>query len=497
MKKKNLFKGIVIAFIFAVLLPMTAAASGNQENGSAEGEGSGEPDRLKMFLSDNKQAIPAKKSMELPDIAYLGEQTNTYLDIDFQPHSSHGEQTRLKITAGDIPDVLQRWGIPEYVLELKENDQLMPLTEYIESSPNMYNAVPKEVWNSLKMDGDIMGIPQLRPSAAGQIFYIRGDWMDELGLETPETSEELLDVFRAFKGAKPDAYPFSMRVNFSWGTNIFGMFGVDNNGLAVYEGKVIPQQIHPRMKEALKYFRTMYEEELIDPEFLLNDSPTWQQKITSGKVGSWVHVAQYGSWWHEKVSAALPEENVDVRTFPTPQGAGYNGPVGQSKRSVDLTYWVHKESKNPEAVVRLFDFLYTEKGNAYAMLGVPGRTYSMENGEYVYNEEAEDPAVSEWRQSMFNMLGYNENVMRARYEPNEFKKYKRGIEIARAEGLPNPTLGITVEDALDLYMTWVEVAAKIVVEGETITLFDEFVENWMKNGGAEEVERMTNWLKNK
>jgi putative aldouronate transport system substrate-binding protein len=495
--KTNFPRRSILIVVLVVLLPVTIMANGSQESG-AESTASAEPDRIKMFMTDNKRALPPVEAMEIPDIQYLAEQTNTYLDIDFQPHSDHGHQTRLKISAGDFPDVMQQWGVPEFVLELYENDQLMPMTEYIEASPNMSTTVPENVWKIMTMDGEIMGIPALKESAAGQIFYIRGDWLDEVGMDLPETSDDLLRVFRAFKEARPDAYPFSMRVNFSWGTNIFGMFGVDNNGLAVHDGRIIPQQVHPRMKDALAFFRTMYVEGLIDPEFLLNDSPTWQQKITSGKVGCWVHVARHGSVWHERVAKALPDEPVDVRTFPTPQAVGYNGPVGQRRRPIGITYWVHKQSKNPEAVARLFDWLFTEEGMAFAHLGIPEETYTVQNGNYVYDKDADDPEVHMWRSSLLNMMGYHEDIMRAKYsDPTAFEKYKTGIEIGRTEGLPNPAIGIAVEDALDLYMSWVEVAARIVVEGEPLSVFDKFVENWMKNGGKEEIERMTDWVNNK
>ena len=66
-------------------------------------------------------------------------------------------------------------------------------------------AYPDAVPDALTDSGWLAGMPQLSmQTEATQAFgpLIRQDWLDELGLETPETYDELHDVLTAFKDQK-------------------------------------------------------------------------------------------------------------------------------------------------------------------------------------------------------------------------------------------------------------------------------------------------------
>lgn len=53
-------------------------------------------------------------------------------------------------------------------------------------------------------------------------LYIRQDWLDQLGLETPETFDELHDVLVAFKNQIPGCdYPMLLTQNWDYSNNGF------------------------------------------------------------------------------------------------------------------------------------------------------------------------------------------------------------------------------------------------------------------------------------
>src|SRR5690606_27502124 len=145
---------------------------------------------------------------------------------------------------------------------------------------------------SVTFKGEILAIPQPSDTISGQVLYIRKDWLDKLGLEIPTTSNELLDVMRAFRDSdmngngKADEIAFTMRENLAWADPLFGMWGVVPAWLErYYNDELILTNIHPNMLKALDFLHTMYDEKLLDSEFLSNSRSIQEQKIKAGLVG--------------------------------------------------------------------------------------------------------------------------------------------------------------------------------------------------------------------
>src|SRR5690606_23750198 len=121
-------------------------------------------------------------------------------------------------------------------------------------------------------------------------LYIREDWLQKLGLDYPTTSDEYLDVLRAFRdndlngNGQNDEIPFSTRQGFNWVMDpIFGMWGLVPYHGFESDGEIVPGFAHPRFVEPLKFLQTMYNEGLLDSEFLTNSSSIWAQKFESGR----------------------------------------------------------------------------------------------------------------------------------------------------------------------------------------------------------------------
>lgn len=136
-------------------------------------------------------------------------------------------------------------------------------------------AYPDAVPEALTESGWLAGMPQLSmQTETTQTFgpMIRKDWLDELGLDVPETYDELHDVLKAFKEKKgADA---ALVLNYAaTGINNGLVQGYGINGLVAdaamsepyyqVDDTVMYGPIQPEFKEYLTMVHDWYEEGLI------------------------------------------------------------------------------------------------------------------------------------------------------------------------------------------------------------------------------------------
>ncbi|MHA6482536.1 extracellular solute-binding protein [Paenibacillus sp. strain BS8-2] len=509
-------KGIALLCGAAMLASLTAcAADGNKSpktsapaatNAPVQSEKPAEPTKISLFVSNNAQQIPAGKSMDLPTIKYAADKTNTNLDITFLPHENYMEQLRLNFASGDIPDVHMVWGIENS--DIVTNGLAIDLKPYIdEFGPNLKKHISQSAWDAVTLDGKILAIPQMAQgnAPAERVIYVRKDWMDKLNLQAPTTSDEFLDMLRAFRdndpngNGKKDEIPFSSREKFEWADNVFGMYGVNLDANILSGDQIMPGFVHPNMKNALGVLRTMYAEKLIDTELLTNTRTIWDQKIKSDLVGSWNHVV-FGVWdpWQKELTNLLPEKQPNVVAIPTPRGIGYEGPLGRVEKSVLKTFVVHKDAKDPAAIVRFFDWLISDEGQLFTELGIEGETFTKSGDAITYN--AEKDVDLRWRTAVFMLHGFHEQAQKVLINNEEsYNKLIETIETSKKEGLPNLTAGMPPSETLtknaDLSYkgSFQEAAAKIILGEKPLDYFDEYVESWKAQGGNDVIKELTDW----
>ncbi|MFD2328102.1 extracellular solute-binding protein [Cohnella sp. GCM10020058] len=523
----NKQKGLLGVVAATLVVAMTACGSGNNENkvaspsaatetakasagASASPSAATEPVPLRIFTSDFSQPVPGGATMDNPTLKYLAEKTNTKLDVVFFPHTQMDGQLSTKYAAGDIPDVVMGWNAGG---ELYNNNQLLELNDYIDKyGPNLKKVIPQAAWDAVTIDGKIMGIPE--PAGGNvtenSIIYVRKDWMDKVGItEAPKTPDELLTLLRAFRDKDPngngqkDEIPFSSRENMTWVNNLFGMYG-QNHTTAKYENnELLPGFITSNHKEGLAFMRTMYEEKLIDSEFTTNKRNVWEQKIQQGIVGMWNHDPALAWDWQDRLNKSLPNEHPDVIAIPTPKAPGVTD-VGSLRTSTNKVYLITKKVKDPAAAVKFFDWLASEEGQEFVNFGIPGDTYTKDGGKIVYDQQKDvDAKTSTWRSIVFNIVGYNEELLKTKLGNDEaFEKQKLAYEVARNESIPNlmtgmpaiktnspevPGFGYT---GMPLYL---ETATQIILGEKPLDYFDEFVKEYKSLGGADAIKQASDW----
>lgn len=488
---------IAIAFVLLLTACAQSGSSGNNQSPN-DGDGAERPAKLRIFLSDHALAVPDTVDQY---IDYMNQRANVALEMTFIPHSQYLNQIQLKFAGGNFPDVYQSWSAPSQ--DLINGDKVHVLNELIEQhGPNLKKSIPDAAWDSVTVKGQIYAIPQPSETLQGSVLYIRKDWLDKLGLSVPTSSDELLDVMRAFRDGDPngnrlkDEIPFTMREKLEWGENIFGMWGVASKFTETYEnGELLLGSIHPRYLDGLRYMNRMYEEGLLDNEFLMNTMSVWDQKIKSGRVGIWAHAPSAAGTWQQTLELSVPEQEPEVIAIKTPRGAGYDGPIGTRWSPTAKTFIFMKTAADPVKVIQYFDWLFSDEGKFFAENGVEGVTYNYEDGQLQY--DASRNADIEFIQRNFAAHAMDERAATGiLVDEKAVEKLSIAFDVANSQGFVNETVGMpNIDNDYGLHTLFIEHAALVIIGERTTEDYERFIAEWKLNGGQSFIDERTAWYR--
>lgn len=248
-----------------------------------------------------------------------------------------------------------------------------------EKDPNMKAIVTTQ-------DGKILSLPQrmpLRPNTF-DVAFINQQWLDNLGLEYPETTEDFKNVLQAFKdqdangnGDPNDEIPMSFV-----GTNdlagflsLFGSFGITDsvnaNWLQVREGEVQFWPALTNYKDAMQYFHELFSNGLIDSEVFTQDFGTGTSKYRAD--GDPI----VGVGFHWTISAGVSDKLADQYTqllpLEGPNGDRYWRQNPDKVKGGRNFFSITTQNQYPEATLRLIDELYAEDTSIELYFGPEGK----------------------------------------------------------------------------------------------------------------------------
>lgn len=206
MMKKKMQTMLTVA-VAASLTFTTGCASGGTEpkntDTAATTEASGERETLPVSLGrQTLQNVTFPEGDSYEDNAYV-RMTEKELNIDITDEfEANGEdydrQVSLALSAGELPDMM-KIGSLDTLKELYENDLIADLTgvyeeyasDYIKSLYDSYNG---RALANVTIDGKIMALPGTSGDNGPSIAWIRGDWLEELGLNIDEDGDGCIKV---------------------------------------------------------------------------------------------------------------------------------------------------------------------------------------------------------------------------------------------------------------------------------------------------------------
>jgi putative aldouronate transport system substrate-binding protein len=444
------------------------------------------PVKLKLVTSDCAQPFPAGNQADIPELKYIKEKLGIELTIDTLAQAQFDDLWKMRVASGDIGDFYLGYGIDSICTNGGARDLTNLVNKY---APNAKKMINNAQWTVNKLGDKIYGLPAMPISNASSCLYVRKDWLDKLKLKVPKTSAEFLNMLKAFRDRDPngngkkDEIPFSARANNGWLYNIEGMFGVISSTHSKVNGEIVPSALDPKVKNYISYLKTMYDQKLIDPEFMINQRAQWEQKISAGLVGCWCHAPTLAWYWQDKLNQSIPEQKPVVMAIGTPVGTGNKtGFHGSYLNPWTQTWIVNKNCKNPEAVVRLYDWLLSKEGCTFRDLGVKGVTYEVDKTGAIWYNKDKDSAGT-WRTYIFNFGPYDADAQAKINGPVSVEKIKQALDtVAKDNPIIPADIGIygITDDSLMVDLRdkrFPEMVAQIVTGNQPLSYYD----SWAKD----------------
>lgn len=345
---------------------------------SAVAEGTEEVLTVTMYLGCSVVEFP-------PDGNEIEKMIEDYVGgVDFKINAYSGsvlhEMMPTLIAGKDLPMVVNVGGSQlskSYMITAMKEGAFWDVTDYLKELPNFADLSPAALSNYM-IDGRLYGLPLERGISRDSVTY-RYDWLQNLGLEDPETVEDLVNMLIAFTTDDPDGNG----ENDTYGTvtNPLGrlavMMGAPNNWR--YEnGEMVKAQLTDEYKAALDICRELYSIGAIHPEFAIRERADYEGDFTQGKGGCYFNVStditafgnamQEGAVLHSK--NVFANENGD--TF-TAAGRGNNGCLLFSTAAIP-------DEETLDKVISIFDRLADEEMCNLLALGLENVNYTVVDG---------------------------------------------------------------------------------------------------------------------
>ena len=492
----------------ALAAALSCAVIGFAEcGGSNDAQTTGTSNKVTYWsaLSGNASQITGDLA-ETPFGKALMEKTGVEIEFMHPAAGQAGEKFNILIASGELPDIIEYSWVKSYpggpdkaladglIQELNLENDAPNLNAYIQEHPEMEKFIKTD-------DGKFYGFPFIRGdeyllTSAGPI--IRQDWLDDLGLDVPETIDEWTTVLRAFKEQKGAKSPLTISTSHltSWGPFI-GAYDT-YAGLYIRDGKVVYGPTDDSFKDFLTQFNAWFSEGLLDADFATVDGATMQSNILNGVSG-----ATYGSCGSGigKWMAAAPNDtfNLTGAKYPVlnkgdkPQFGNYEFPVTGAKTAV-----ITVDAKNKDVCAKLLDFAYGEEGKMLYNFGIEGESYNMVDGypkyteEITANPEGLSMSVSLARYALSQDTGAFVQDKRYMEQYAQLPQQKAALENwmytdMKEHLMPNVSLTLeqqnelsTVVENINTYTS--EMMAKFIMGVEPIENFDAFREQLKTRG---------------
>ncbi|KHL93207.1 MULTISPECIES: extracellular solute-binding protein [unclassified Paenibacillus] len=225
----------------------------------------------------------------------IEEITNTELDFSWVPDASKEERINTALASDSLADIV--------TLTLLENSSVRNALKagvfwdvgpYLDEFPNLA-AISQDMRTSASIEGKLYGIPMVKDIARNGVI-LRKDWLDKLGLQVPQTTDELMQVAKAFTEEDPDGNGSKDTTGFIDRSDlVFGAFktlgsyfGTPSSWDVDDSGKVTPEFESEGYVKAMEYMKELYKGGYINQDFAVTAKTDQQQGFAQGKAGIYV-----------------------------------------------------------------------------------------------------------------------------------------------------------------------------------------------------------------
>jgi putative aldouronate transport system substrate-binding protein len=482
--KKKALLSLTLSLIAATALSACGQSKSESGSGTANENGPLDVSVMTILLSANPPANDnaIKQAIE--------KATNSKLNIQWVSANSYPDKLNVTLASGDIPELVY---IPDPFTSvfrgMVQQGAFWDLTDHIKNYPNLSSKISKTAWDLTKMeDGKNYAIPRPRPTEGDTFFIFRKDWLDNVGLKVPSTTDELYQVFKAFTENDPDKNgkkdTIGLAVNATNGEKVSDTLGQIENSFAAANGdwkwtgeQMVFKAFQPEQKKALEFMIKLHQEKLIPEDFASLKTSQVKDIVKAGKAGSMVDksgtvVSDYLNDL-KKINPQVKETDflpaINVNGY-NPKGPGFSGVLAIPKT-------VSEEKM--KRILKLVDTWMNDDVFAIQTYGMEGIDHVVKDGvKVVDSKKLADNGGPDFNQIVYVADPYASTIKN--FYQKETQDLYRMVQDERAKtsqadisiGLYSPT---GMQYLPELQKKVLDMKVKVILGKETLAGWDEFV----------------------
>ncbi|MFD1128452.1 MULTISPECIES: extracellular solute-binding protein [unclassified Paenibacillus] len=482
------------------------------------------PIKLRSTMNETGKETLAEGDSHTDNIWLRGYKDELGIEVTYDwvvADANYNDKMNVTLASGDLPDVLKVSAVQ--FEQLHEAGMLEDLTEVYDkyASDLVKEFLSAEDGAGLKpvtKDGKIYAMVSFPGSLdSSDMIWIRQDWLKSVGLDAPQSMQDVIEIAEAFTFNDPDGNgkqdTFGIALNKDLPINGFllGYHGYLETWIKDESGQVVNGTIQPEVKEGLQELQRLYKEGVIDPEFGVKDFAKMMEDVNAGKSGMFF----LPQWAPFQVSGMIKNDpNVDWLPYPV-QSIDDEPAKTQNHLTLGGIFAVRKGYEHPEALIKLLNFqaekmfgeaAETERADYLnGMTGLGFQNATVSNLPANKNVQAQDEVEKALESGDISGLGleaklfyddildyrsgnldkwHMERIFGPESSQAVIKHYRDNDLIVMNEFIYAPTKTMNTKSAT-LDKLRAETFLKIIYGNLPIEEFDNFVANWKKLGGDE------------
>ena len=394
MKNKRVLAALLVA---AMTLGLTAC--GGSDNGSVNGTESGSSkadgnyDQV-TYAYCTFNNIPTEEDLDVVEEA-INKITREKIGVEvtLQPMAiaDYSSKVSLALQGGEKIDIFESLGdFNNYVATDMTYELNDLLTEY---GQGIKDTVGDDWLAACTADGEIMGVPTMKPVALTPMVIYRQDIADELGIDMSQVNsmEDMTDVLKQVKEAYPDMTPLAPvqagEVGVSTNYGQVDFLTDDRNsptGVLIGDDLTVQDLFSTDLfKEKCDLVRSWYNDGLVMQDAATTTSAA-AELMSSGNY--FCYIAAYS--YPEADTAA----SLQMQCGSNPIGAKIIGDAYLSTGDLNAVSWMIASTTDvPEAAMKFLNLTYTDADIINLLIyGIEGRDYVLNDDGTVSYPEGED-----------------------------------------------------------------------------------------------------------
>jgi putative aldouronate transport system substrate-binding protein len=445
--------------------------------------------------------------------------------------TAYEDKMKTMLVSGDLPDIVYSFN-RVFFTQAQQAGYLADIGPLLDK----YSTAPVKAFQTQYpacfTGGQINGVQYGYPAICDNFYspnylWIRDDWLKNTNSQPPKTVDDFIKLVKTFTESNPNGdgtktYGFTMTSTPA--DNMIALmeaYGVPCNVGGIYyrgsDGKITYSYIQPQVKTVLGILHDMYKAGQIDPEFTTKNMGILEADVTNNVVGMFDY-QNWGDWYPFNLS--FQSEKVITRAYAIPTVPGVDYKVGLNNVSVAPSYYfLNSKCANPSAIVKILNLFsattlessdpenfknyYTNNQKSLSPIRIilPNELFTPQilDALAAGNSDSLSPINKPFYDYCVNFANGTDTSFPAygtwgqesqdgsiAVSLNTYKKDNAWVENLMGAQTPQAYL-----DNNEILTTLMNTDFTAIITGSaSLDSFDDFVKNWLANGGQQILDQM-------